>query len=150
MLSLLDKALQAILKILKKKDERVLLWSNASPTSTYAKQKVALPLNAGDTVRIESCLFNNYTRRRTIQDFTVGQDGYLFQALSYIVWRTVFIDTSGVQFDNGQNTYVFNSTNMDNTACIPTRIWLVKSSGGGKLVSLFRKLLTRGGMRYGY
>ena len=131
--SIIDKALQAILKMLQKKDERVLVWENASPTSTYAKQKVALSLNAGDTVRIESCLFNNYTKRRTIQDFTVGQDGYLFQALSYIVWRTVFVDTSGVQFDNGQNTSVFNNPNMDNTACIPTRIWLVKSSGGGVL-----------------
>ena len=148
--SIIDKALQAILKMLQKKDERVLLWENASPTSTYAKQKIALSLNEGDTVRIESCLFNNYTKRRTIQDFTVGQDGYLFQALSYIVWRTVFVDTSGVQFDNGQNTYVFNSTNIDNAACIPTRIWIVKSSGGGKLVNLFRKLLTRGGVRYGY
>ena len=129
-MSLLDKICQALLKILKKKDERVLLWENASPTSAYVKQKVALSLNAGDTVRIESCLFSNYTKRRTIQEFTVGQDGYLFQALSYIVWRTVFIDTSGVQFDTGQNTYVFNNTNVDNTACIPTRIWLIKSSGG--------------------
>lgn len=30
MISILDKALQAILKMLQKKDERVLLWSNAS------------------------------------------------------------------------------------------------------------------------
>ena len=96
MISILDKALQAILKMLQKKDERVLLWSNASPTSAYAKQKVALSLNAGDTVRIESCLFNNYTKRRTIQDFTVGQDGYLFRHLvilfgaQYLLTRQVF------------------------------------------------------------
>lgn len=149
--SIIDKALQAILKMLQKKDERVLLWENASPTSTYAKQKVALSLNKGDTVRIESCLFNNYTKRRTIQDFTVGQDGYLFQALSYIVWRTVFVDTSGVQFDDGQNTSVFGSSNVDNAACIPTRIWLVKSSGGGtRLTRFLRRLFKRGGVQYGY
>ena len=127
----IDKSVQNLIKMTNAKVTITKLWENASPTSTYAKQKVALSLNAGDTVCIESCLFNNYTKRRTIQYFTVGQEGYLFQALSYIVWRTVFIDTSGVQFDDGQNTSVFNSANMDNTACIPTRIWLVKSSGGG-------------------
>ena len=35
MISILDKALQAILKMLQKKDERVLLWSNASPCLLY-------------------------------------------------------------------------------------------------------------------
>ena len=43
MLSMLDKILQAILKMLKKKDERVLLWKNASPTSDFNVQTITLP-----------------------------------------------------------------------------------------------------------
>lgn len=42
MLSMLDKILQAILKMLAKKDERVLLWKNASPTSDFNAQTITL------------------------------------------------------------------------------------------------------------
>lgn len=51
-MSLLDKALQAILKMLKKKDEWVLIWQNASPTSTFAPQTINLDLSSYDEVRI--------------------------------------------------------------------------------------------------
>ena len=40
--SIIDKALQAILKMLQKKDERVLLWENASPDSAFAPQTLTI------------------------------------------------------------------------------------------------------------
>lgn len=102
------------------------LWENAKPSNAFVKQTISIALSGYDAVMIENCLFNNYTDRRIAQMFLVGKEGYMSQALQYIVWRMISIKSTGISFEQGQNTYQFNATSADNTACIPTRIWGVK------------------------
>ena len=102
------------------------LWENAKPSNAFVKQTISIALSGYDAVMIENCLFNNYTDRRITQMFLVGKEGYMSQALQYIVWRMISIKSTGISFEQGQNTYQFNATSADNTACIPTRIWGVK------------------------
>lgn len=102
------------------------LWENAKPSNAFVKQTISIALSGYDAVIIENCLFNNYTDRRIAQMFLVGKEGYMSQALQYIVWRMISIKSTGISFEQGQNTYQFNATSADNTACIPTRIWGAK------------------------
>lgn len=102
------------------------LWENAKPSNAFVKQTISIALSDYDAVMIENCLFNNYTDRRIAQMFLIGKEGYMSQALQYIVWRMISIKSTGISFEQGQNTYQFNATSADNTACIPTRIWGVK------------------------
>lgn len=102
------------------------LWENAKPSNAFVKQTISIALSGYDAVMIENCLFNNYTDRRIAQMFLVGKEGYMSQALQYIVWRMISIKSTGISFEQGQSTYQFNATSTDNTACIPTRIWGVK------------------------
>lgn len=67
MRSLIDKALQAVLKMLKKKDERVLLWQNASPTSAFTAQTMDLDLTGYDAVEVY--VNRNVGSAKTMQNF---------------------------------------------------------------------------------
>ena len=149
MLSMLDKILQAILKMLKKKDERVLLWKNASPTSDFNAQTITLP-DLKNYPMYEVVYYP--IRGEDSRDIAFGIPGYA----CYL--KVVTAQATGRRFISrslddktklafGQGRYA----NTDGGAYeIPIEIYGIKFSGGGKLVSIFRKLLVRGGGRYGY
>lgn len=149
MLSVLDKALQAILKLLKKKDERVLLWKNASPTSEFNAQTITIP-ELKNYPMYEVVYYP--IRGEDSRDIAFGIPGYA----CYL--KVVTAQATGRRFISrslddktklafGQGRYA----NTDGGAYeIPIEIYGIKFSGGGKLVSIFRKLLVRGGVRYGY
>lgn len=150
MLSLLDKVLQAILKMLKKKDEPVLLWKNASPTSDFNEQTITLH-DLKNYTRYEIVYYP--IRGENSRDVAFGVPGYA----CYL--KVITKDSTGRRFISqslddktklpfGQGRY----GGTDGGAYeIPIEIYGIKSSGrGGKLVSLFRKLLVRGGVRNGY
>lgn len=158
MRSIIDKALQAILKMLKKKDERVLVWENASPASSFASQALNIDLSdltpGKDLVAIEvsmstvedagTALFEGtfIDGKRGIRiGFVHGSSG---KAQGY--YRSVaFTSNKILTFNNG---FTSNPTQdaIDNNKCIPLRIF--KIFGGGKLANAVRKCL-RGGVCYG-
>ena len=155
-MSLLDKTCQAILKMLKKKDERVLLWSNASPTSTFVAQTIALQAETytaievvGSNVGQSEMYGKGYVSEKSILIGFAGNarefywDGRFFTLNSS--GSVTFTDTRQTGWSGSAHVFAIN-----NGACIPQKIYGIKSSGGGKLVNLFRKLLAMGGVRYGY
>lgn len=146
MLSLLDKALQAILKILKKKDERELLWSNASPASTYGEQEISADTTKFREVKVlaqfypaggtDSVLDTNVVEL-TIPvgyagDIKMFSHTYGDNTESVYVWtRFVKVFANKIRFENCwlrlTNNAAYSST--QNGYLIPLKIYGVKSSG---------------------
>lgn len=150
--SIIDKALQAILKMLGKKDERVLLWENASPTSSFAAQSIDIDGAGYDWCCVTAYVSGNLTTvevpmatNGALRDFTHDTGT---QAESLYLWTRHFsVTTTKVTFEKAwlrltNNASYSKSDSQDKL--IPQRIYGIKSSGG-KLVSLFRKLLAKGG-----
>ena len=158
MLSMLDKILQAILKMLKKKDERVLVWSNASPNSSFGPQTIQMALTGYDRIRLESLQNNSSDRSVTVHEIPVGMFSYvgvIGKASSTglaAVSRTVSVTENSVKFETAywKPTHSSNAGTAVTDSLIPQKIYGIKSSGGGKLVSLFRSILVKGGVRYAY
>ena len=165
MLSILDKALQAILKMLKKKDERVLLWSNASPTSTYGEQEISVDTTKFREVKVLAQFHpaggtDNVQYADVVELTTpVGYAGdikmfshtYGSNTEAVYVWtRFVKVLTNKITFDQCWVRITNHATyaSTQNTYLVPLKIYGIKSSGGGKLVSLLRNIITKGGVRY--
>lgn len=155
MLSLLDKALQAILKMLKKKDERVLLWENASPGSTFKGQTINVDATQYGLIVLEE-RYSTETQSRETFIFTPVNGGYARELAgaeySNVGYHSRWMEfkTSGITFGDNYYKNINTSTGgkVDNTYQIPQKIYGIKSSGGGKLVSLLRNIITKGGVRY--
>lgn len=114
------------------------LWENASPTSTFAAQTIALDLSVYDAVEIYyygqlDHLGYGYRSAR----FSMGIQGAITHAepignLAYILsaTRRVKATTTGVVFGTGYSTYVGASsttpTNPDNADCVPYQIYGIK------------------------
>ena len=155
MLSILDKVLQAILKMLKKKDERVLVWTNASPTSTFNPQKINIDLSDADIVKV---FFKRYTTatKEFCADVYVNAAGTMLfgfgeangAGVSFIT-RLISVDENGIKFESGYDKVITSGSagGKNETAGVPVRIYKIVS-GGGKLVSLFRNIIMKGGVRY--
>lgn len=148
MLSILDKALQAILKMLKKKDERVLLWSNASPTSTYGEQEISADTTKFREVKVLAQFYpaggTDNVQDADVVELTipVGYAGdikmfshtYGDNTESVYVWtRFVKVFANKIRFENCWLRLTSNATysSTQNMYLIPLKIYGVKSSGGG-------------------
>ena len=143
MLSMLDKVLQAILKILKKKSEWVLVWSNASSTSAFKAQNIKLSLTGYDEVQIETRI-----NKGTASDGGSSQMTFLRMGTgTYInaihsLWdsgtapgfatRNAWVNTAGVGFAGGYWHGGAASGGSSDNYIIPLNIWARKSSGGGQ------------------
>ena len=138
MLSMLDKVLQAILKMLIKKDERVLLWSNASPNSTFAPQKLDVSWQDYDSIHTEfkydtgedshrnseskSCVLRT---RGHLQSIYLTSTGAMRACERYFL-----LTEDGIQFQSGWFGTGNAAAAIKETSCIPLKIYGVKSSGG--------------------
>lgn len=158
MLSILDKALQAILKMLKKKDERVLLWKNASPTSTFKGQTLEIQWQSYDMLQFE-CDFVTTGNVDKISATTHCVENHVLHAdymyltqtsAPRVAERNFTCSPEGLTVSDGWYGLASGKAAVNSDYLIPLAIYGIKSSGGGKLVSLFRKLLTRGGVRRVY
>lgn len=150
MLSILDKALQAILKILKKKDERVLIWSNASPASTYGEQEISVdttkfrevkvlaqfyPAGGTDNVQyadvVELTIPVGYAGDIKMFSHTFGDND---TEAVYVWTRFVKVLANKIRFENCWLRLANNSTysSARNDYLIPLKIYGIKSSGGGQ------------------
>lgn len=149
MLSLLDKALQAILKILKKKDERELLWSNASPASTYGEQEISADTTKFREVKVLAQFYpaggTDNVQYADVVELTipVGYAGdikmfshtYGDNTESVYVWtRFVKVFANKIRFENCWIRITSHATysSTQNMYLIPLKIYGVKSSGGGQ------------------
>lgn len=133
MRSIIDKALQAVLKMLKKKDERVLLWQNASPSSDFAAQTIKLSLKDYDAILLK----HKYTKATAyygVQFIEVGDSATVYQiasakaaSLSYLS-RDVKVTTSGVTIEAGYGKTIYSTSAGGASASnlIPVEIYGVK------------------------
>lgn len=130
--SIIDKALQAILKMLQKKDERVLLWENASPSSAFAPQTLTI------------ANLSSYQRYTILYRFHTSLDMNLTESAEVgagtimnmcdagsIYRRNVTYQANGLTISDMVGTKVSGAVDVtDNKYLIPAKIYGIKSSGG--------------------
>lgn len=136
MLSILDKALQAILKMLKKKDERVLLWSNASPNSKFVAQTVPVQASGCDAIEIIGTGLGqseSYGKGfKNVKSILVGAGGnsvefyWDMRMFTFTADNTVVFTAARQTGWSGQS----HTNETNNGASVPLKIYGIKSSGG--------------------
>ena len=101
-----------------------LLWTNASPSSSFAAQTVQLNLSGYDMV----CVFGyNDVNDGGIMAFApVGETGTLFFMVNYRQRRNFAVSSAGVQFKDGYSGAPNNNVIVSNTAAIPYYIYGIK------------------------
>lgn len=112
----------------------VLLWENASPTSAFAEQTIALDLSKYDLVMVQFLRVNSTTAMRVNSAIIgVGDSGCLIDlmtsasAVPTVMMRTFEMSDSGITF-GGALTQLTNKTErtVSPTYCIPIRIYGIK------------------------
>lgn len=134
MLNLLDKALQAILKMLQKKDERVLLWENASPSSAFAPQTLTIA-NLSSYQWYEILYRFHTTGDMTLTESAEVGTGTVMNMcdMGSIYRRIVTYQANGLTISSAEGTKISGVINIaDNKYLIPAKIYGIKSSGGGQ------------------
>ena len=110
-----------------------LLWTNSSPSSSYASATVPIDLSGYDQIEIIH-RYGVSTARNASVTVDVGDSGLMlhagnFNAASgYIMYRTFSSNTSGVTF-NASYRRTLNSTSAassSNDYCIPVKIYGIK------------------------
>ena len=169
-MSLLDKICQALIKMIRKKPEYVKLWSNASPTSTFNQQTLSLEGLAAtgvDGVRIltkrntsdtDTALYatdiplNEFSGSEVSGEamFLTGAYGKIY---AYYRHFNISANRKSINVSYAYDTSPSADVQTNNHV-VPVAIYSIingfRNGRGGKLVSLFRKLLAMGGVRYGY
>ena len=136
-MSLLDKICQALIKMIRKKTEQVLLWSNASPTSDFNAQTITLPE------------LKNYPMYAVVYYPIRGEDSrdVAFGIPGYACYlKVVTKDSIGRRFIsrslNGKTKLAFGQGRYANTDGgayeIPIEIYGIKFSGGAPLKAYFQ------------
>ena len=147
-MSVVDNAIQQLFKNgckIKK------LWTNASPTSQFAAQKITADMGAFDQVQIllresTSSTYPYYF----IEDFKKNDDGVIVRMLNYdktgttvgASYRTVDVGNTGIAFGAG---YINQGGVQANNYNLPIIIYGIQILGGviHKLKNLAASLFTR-------
>lgn len=103
----------------------VKLWENASPTSEFAAQTVALDLSKYNAALII------YRRATTANEaysafIRVGDSGSLFAMTNYRSDRTATVSRTGVVFNAGRQASLSESLSENNVASVPITIYGIK------------------------
>lgn len=139
-MSLLDKICQSLIKMIRKKGERVLLWENASPTSEMAAQTIAINWKDYDSLCI---VLRHYTTDNYISECVIPciseRRGFLNSSLPptnrylYLYGRIWTLKTGGIEVgagymhDTASNTAAGTSKN---SYAIIEKIYGIKNWGG--------------------
>lgn len=108
-----------------------LLWTNPSPTSTFASQTVSLDLSGYDYIYIvydgvvgSSKLYNSAFIPTSLPSYT------FVHCADFIYHRALTISSSGIVFAGGKYTRTYGSSTFTDiaTACVPIYIYGVKLS----------------------
>lgn len=140
-MEILDKISQRLIKMIRKKDSTKLVWKNASPTSTFVKQSIAINVDANDLVTI--------AHEGGSTSAKPGKGGHLFYDEYTTGWviqhRTVSVHTDNVSFETAYTHKGYAEADAtNNSKCIPLAIYVTKL--GGYFVAFFRRL--QGGVSY--
>ncbi len=116
-------------------EKRILLWTNASPTSEFAAQTISLTLSSYDAVEIV-CRYSTTNDARTIYRCDVGSSASMYWfyytgtdgKYTGVRSRTeVSVSTTGVTFDTCSGKAGNSSTNTTNNGyLIPIKIYGIK------------------------
>lgn len=148
-MSVLDNAIQTLFKLgieVKK------AWVNASPTSTFAAQKITVgKISDADMVAIEARNLaigaakdffivsrnSEESSPATSLNFATSSDNTVVS-----IYRQANVDFAAKQvlFSAGHNASPTKSS-QNNNACIPYAIWVIKFLGGGYRIARFIKSL---------
>ncbi len=103
------------------------LWENASPTSAFEAQAIALSLKEGDRVKVIG-IGNNAKKYLPLVEVPVGQSGQMLADMGYRLVRRQFeVTKTGVAFENATEVTEYGITQVSNSAlCVPMEIWLIK------------------------
>lgn len=140
-MSLLDKICQALIKMIRRREKRVLVWTNASPTSKFTKQTLTVDFSdltpGRDMVAIEAAINNVADSGTTtfVGTFINGKRGlrlgFNYGGNSKIIgyYRSVaFTSDTKLTINNGYTASAAQDS-QDDEKCIPLRIF--KIFGGG-------------------
>lgn len=101
-----------------------LLWTNASPSSSFAAQTVQLNLSGYDMVGVFG--YNDVNDGGVMAFAPVGESSALFFMYNYRQRRYFAVSSAGVQFGSGYSGALNNSLSVSNTAAIPYYIYGIK------------------------
>lgn len=101
-----------------------LLWTNASPSSSFAAQTVQLNLSGYDMVGVFG--YNDVNDGGVMAFAPVGESAALFFMYNYRQRRYFAVSSAGVQFKDGYSGSLNNSLSVSNTAAIPYYIFGIK------------------------
>lgn len=145
------ETLMNILSYLLKVERRTLLWTNPSPTSSFAAQRtVPLDLSNYDEVEVSFMLWTGYQQTSNIMRCKVGANAIVTAVASsnsYAVGsypdplaRGMAVSVTGVQFGGGVESNPASGSNTYKYAdhvLIPYQIYGIKS-GGYYVAQLFQ------------
>lgn len=125
-MSLFDKICQALIKMIRKKDSTKLVWKNASPTSAFVKQRIAISADANDLITI--------VHEGDSTSAKPGKGGHLFYDEYTTGWviehRTVSVSTDNVSFETAYTHKGYADADAAaNNKCIPLAIYVTKLGG---------------------
>ena len=105
-----------------------LLWSNSSPTSSFASQNIAVDLSGYDFVTVVSRESTSSAAETsaTIRN-VLGVTGRIFMMANSRQFRAFEISSTGVTFNVGRSGAIGANASEDNSAAIPLYIYGVKN-----------------------
>ena len=136
--SIIDKALQAILKMLQKKDERVLLWENASPNSAFAPQTLTITNLSSYQSYMILYRFHTTLDMNLTESAEVGAGTIMNMCDAGSIYRrNVTYQANGLTISDVSGTKVSGAADIaDNKYLVPAKIY-----GGGTRLTRFIKSL---------
>lgn len=106
--------------------EMVKLWENASPTSDFAAQSVALDLSAYDGALIGVCLGVQYPTRINTFYIPKGSLGYCTIPINVNYHRYASVSSTGVTFGGGNRCATYGTDTATNSWVVPAVIYGIK------------------------
>lgn len=114
---------------------RKLLWTNASPSTTFAAQTISLDLSDYEEVEVEYVDHNVHISTMSQIRVKIGQSGSMnimignssySSGVPFVANRRFSVTQTGITFGDGAGTPVSSSLATRNDSCIPYRIYGIK------------------------
>lgn len=106
-----------------------LLWENASPTSSFAAQTIALDYSQFDRIKIEADLLPDYKAVLMCEVKAENEIGceFLYGGASAVFSRRCILNANGLEVQDGYQTpYSTVTPQQNDTIYIPWRIYGIK------------------------
>ena len=117
-----------------------LLWTNPNPTSSFSAQTISLDLSGYDAVKIvHNSAGDKCDEVRVGQSCRLSNISYGGSA-NYMtgMFRICNVTASGIKFNDGCYVMAVASYLLNNSLCIPQKIYGIKFGGGYNLSKFFK------------